>query len=205
MYYTFIERVPQAINFKRRDYQMDQNKNLTTRRKSLCMAVATALPVWLGGNAYAACTGSIASSNSAAITVLCNGTGTAGNLNVTDNTTYSDATTTSTAGSNILLQFDGQGRTLTNTGAIINGRIITGTSGARGRTAILLGAATQNAAAFGATAPTSGAITINTPNATAAWVGQTVVVGRYDPVEGDMFNGNVRIITEVAPENWTVF
>ncbi len=174
---------------------MSQNKKTALQHKALYIAVATALA---SSNAYAACSGSIASPNSAAITVLCNGTGTAGNLNVTDSTSFNDSTTTATAGNNTLLQFDGQGRTLTNTGSIINDRVITGTSGARGRTAILMGAATQNAAVFGATAPISGATSINTPNATAAWVGQTVVVGRYDPVEGDMFNGNVRIITAVS-------
>lgn len=158
--------------------------------------IAAMLLLITEGNAYAACNGSIASPVSAAITIQCNGNGTAGDLN--NATALVDGTTTATAGNNTLLQFDGQGRTLDNSGSIINNRVITGTAGARGRTAILMGANTQNAALFGTTAPAANASTLNTPNATAAWIGQTIIVGRFDSVEGDMFNGNVRIITGVS-------
>lgn len=116
-------------------------------RHQLRLAVLATLPfmVMTTFNAHAACSGSIATPVSATITEQCSGQGVTGNVNNTNATTRVDNTTTSTAGNNVLLQFDGHGRTLDNTGSIINNRVITGTAGARGRTAVLMGAATVNA------------------------------------------------------------
>lgn len=196
--------------------QMQNRGVLNLRRKQSYVAVLTALPIMLAlqsTNANAACSGSIASPVSAAITVQCNGIDTAGNLNNNSATAYNDTTTTATAGNNTLIQFDGQGRTLTNTGNIINDRIITGTTGARGRTAVLMGAATLNAGAgtvfstsgAGANLPNTGATTITLNAApTAAYVGQTVVFGRYNAAEGDFAAGVDRIITAVDVVNRTI-
>ena len=167
------------------------------------LAVLAALPMLAltSLNASAACTGSIASPVSAAITVQCNGVGTDGNITNASSTTYNDTTSTSTAGNNTLIQFDGQGRTLTNTGNIINNREITGTTGARGRTAVLMGAATLNAGSgtvFTTNLPTTGVTTVTLNAApTTAYVGQTVVFGRYNAAEGDFAAGMTRIITAV--------
>ena len=167
------------------------------------LAVLAALPMLALAslNASAACTGSIASPVSSAITVQCNGVGTDGNITNSSSTTYNDTTSTSTAGNNTLIQFDGQGRTLTNTGNIINNREITGTTGAHGRTAVLMGAATLNAGSgtvFTTNLPTTGVTTVTLNAApTTAYVGQTVVFGRYNAAEGDFAAGITRIITAV--------
>lgn len=95
---------------------------------------------------------------------------------------------------------DGQGRTLTNSGSIINNEVInTGlsTAGNRNRVAALMGNPTANNAAF-TISPAGGQTNINIPNATAAYVGQTVIVGRYDSIEGDLFAGDVRTITAIV-------
>ena len=102
----------------------------------------------------------------------------------------------------MLLQFDGQGRTLNNTGDIINNRVITGTTGTRGRTAILMGSATLNAGSgtlfTTTTTPTTGATTVKLNAApTTAYVGQTMVFGRYNAGEGDFSLGEQRVITAV--------
>ncbi|MDI1361170.1 autotransporter outer membrane beta-barrel domain-containing protein [Methylotenera sp.] len=168
------------------------------------LAVLAALPMLALAslNASAACTGSIASPVSAAIAVQCTGVGTEGNITNASTTAYKDTTSTSTAGNNTLIQFDGQGRTLTNTGDIINNRVITGTTGARGRTAVLMGAATLNAGpgtVFTSNLPTTGVSTVTLNAApTAAYVGQTVVFGRYNAAENDFAAGVTRIITGVS-------
>ena len=154
----------------------------------------------LNTTAQANCTGAIASPASAAVTVLCTGTGTSGNL--TNSAPLTDTTSTATAGNNTLIQFDGQGRTLNNTSDIINNRTITGITGAHGRTAILIGAATLNAGTgtvfTPATAPTAGATTVTLNAApTTAYIGQTVVFGRYNAAEGDFSLGEQRVITAV--------
>lgn len=163
-------------------------------------------------NANAACDGTIASPATAAgtatsISVRCNGTGTTGNLTngagtmLIDSTTVAGTSTAPVVGNNVLLQFDGQGRTLNNTGDIINNRVITGTTGTRGRTAVFMGAATLNAGAgtvFAANLPATGVTTVTLNAApTAAYVGQTVVFGRYNAAEGDFAAGVTRIITAV--------
>ncbi|MDP1659565.1 MAG: hypothetical protein Q8L73_09490 [Methylotenera sp.] len=201
---------------------MSSNNSKTSHTRinhQLHLAVLAALPMLALAsiNASAACDGSIASPTTAAgtaisISVRCNGTGTTGNLTNGVGTTLVDSTSvagTSTApvvGSNVLLQFDGQGRTLNNTGDIINNRVITGTTGTRARTAVLMGAATLNAGAgtvFATTGPETNlpvtGVTTVTLNAapTAAYVGQTVVFGRYNAAEGDFAAGVTRIITAV--------
>jgi len=185
------------------------SKKIKLRRKAIYVAVASVLPTLLmGGHAFADCAGSVASPGSAAITVLCNNSGvtTSGNLTNTDNTTYVNSGTTVTAGNNTLIQFDGQGRTLNNSGSIINDLVITGTAGARGRTAVFMGNATLNAGSgtvFTTNAPTAGVTTVTLNAApTAAYVGQTIVFGRYD---GDDFSlGERRVITAVDIVNKTV-
>lgn len=176
------------------------------------IAVLAALPLLALStmSANAACNGSTASPATAvglatSISVLCNGTGSSGNLTNGSGTSFTDTTTvagTSTApvvGNNVLLQFDGHGRTLNNTGDIINNRVITGQTGTRGRTAILMGGATLNAGTgtiFTTNLPVSGTTTVTLNAApTDSYIGQTIVFGRYD---GDDFaNGVTRIITEV--------
>jgi len=189
--------------------QQKQAQQLIFRRKAISLAVASVLPAFLlGGNAFADCAGSVASPNSAAITVLCNNSGvsTNGNLTNTSSTAYVNSGTTTTAGNNTLLQFDGQGRTLNNSGNIINNLVITGTAGARGRTAVLMGNATLNAGAgtvFTTNLPIAGVTTVTLNAApTTAYVGQTIVFGRYD---GDDFSlGEKRVITAVDVANKTV-
>jgi outer membrane autotransporter protein len=186
-----------------------QNRKIILRRKNIYIAVASVLPALLiSGHAFADCAGSVASPGSAAITVLCNnsGTSTSGNLTNTDTTTYVNSGATATAGNNTLLQFDGQGRTLENSGSIINNLVITGAAGARGRTAVFMGNATLNAGSgtvFTNNAPTAGVTTVTLNAApTAAYVGQTIVFGRYD---GDDFSlGERRVITAVDIVNKTV-
>ena len=87
-------------------------------------SIAFALSLSVSHTAMAACNGSVASPNSAAVTVLCNGVGADGAG--TPDAPYVvppdliDSTTTSTAGNSTLLQFDGHGRVLENSGSIIN-------------------------------------------------------------------------------------
>jgi outer membrane autotransporter protein len=164
------------------------------------LAVLSALNL-ITAQAHAACTGSIANPTSAAITVLC--TGASADLSNGAGTALVDTTTTSTAGNNTLIQMNGEGRTLNNTGDIINNRVITGTTGARGRTAILIGAATLNAS--GSTlftapnTPSAGATTVTlNAAAPAAYVGQTLVFGRFDAAQGDFPAGEARVITAVS-------
>ena len=163
-------------------------------------------------NASAACTGSVASPSTAnSISVLCNGadpTPGAGVGNLINTTTLTDGTTQTANGNNTLLQFDGEGRTLTNSGTISNNRTINVATGTgRGRTAVLMGAATLNAGSgtlFSAT-PVAGVTTVilnATP--TAAYVGQTVVFGRYSADQGDFPAGESRVITAVDTVNKTV-
>ncbi|MDI1298690.1 autotransporter outer membrane beta-barrel domain-containing protein [Methylotenera sp.] len=203
-----------------------QNSNTRINQK-IHLAVLAALPMLALAslNASAACTGSIATPATAAgaatsISVLCNGTGSSGNLTngagttLVDNTTVAGTSTAPVVGNNVLLQFDGHGRTLNNTGDIINNRVITGTTGSRGRTAVLMGGATLNASEpdpskndpgtlLTTNLPATGATTVTLNAApTTAYVGQTIVVGRYD---GDDFaNGTTRIITAVDVVNKTV-
>lgn len=171
------------------------------------LAVTTALTV-LSNQAQAACTGNLASpavaGTAATVTTQCSGAA-GSNITNADVTTYVDSTTKTNVGGNTLIQMDGQGRTITNSGSIINNEVIntgTSTTGNRNRVAVLMGNPTANNAAF-TTSPTGGQTNINIPNATAAFVGQTVIVGRYDSIEGDLFAGDVRTITAVVSGSGT--
>lgn len=145
-----------------------------------------------------------------------------------DSTTFSNTSNTITGtsrtadGGNTLIQFNGHGNSLVNTGDIVNERVMTsnGLSGVA-RTAILMGASTVNASGTStgtgwqttasgtiftttasgqtaATLPSAGAtsVTVNT-TPSASWVGQTIAIGRYNSPEGDFTNGNTRVITAV--------
>lgn len=178
------------------------SRNSLTNHK-LHLAVLAALPLmaFTALNASAACSGDLISPTSAAITTLCTGTGTTGNL--TNTASIVDTIITTTAGNNALLQFDGEGRTLNNTGDIINNRVINGTSGARGRTAVLMGAATLNAGTgtlfTTPNTPVTGATTVTlNAAAPAIYVGQTLVFGRYEAGQGDFPAGEARVITAVS-------
>lgn len=171
------------------------------------LAVTTALTV-LSNQAQAACTGNLASpavaGTTATVTTQCSGVA-GSNITNADVTTYVDSTTKTNVGGNTLIQMDGQGRTITNSGSIINNEVIntgTSTTGNRNRVAVLMGNPTANNAAF-TTSPTGGQTNINIPNATTAFVGQTVIVGRYDSIEGDLFAGDVRTITAVVSGSGT--
>ena len=209
-------------------------KNTYNLKLSLLnLAVVSAMPFAVVSNVYAACTGAIPSNNSiivqatSAITVECAGIGAEGNISNSSTILYHDSSDQNAAGSNTLIQFDGHGRTLTNSGDIINDRTFASsvTAGAVNRTAILMGAPTVNASGTStgtawqttasgtifttlggaATLPSADATTIKvntTPS--ASWVGQTIAVGRYDSVQGDFTNGNTRVITAVDTVNKTV-
>lgn len=193
-------------------------EQLIVRRKAVHLAVAAALPLLMVGNAYAACSGTIVSPSTAnSISVLCNGADTVANGvtthvgNYTNAANLADATTQTVNGSNTLIQFDGQGRTLDNAGSIVNNRIINATTGTgRGRTAVLMGNSTLNPTAgtlfttSGATAtlPAVGAtsVTLNAA-APAAYLGQTLVFGRYNADQGDFPAGVTRVITAIDATN----
>lgn len=182
-------------------------------KKPIATLVAIALPVMMHTQpAEADCSGTIASPNSTSVSVLCNNSGasTNGNLTVTNATTYVDTTnagTTSyaTGGAKTLVQFDGQGRSLTvQQGAqLSNFRNVAGN-----RIAVFMGQPTVNggAATTFSTAPTSGS-TVVTISATpsSAWVGQSLVVGRFNPADGgDFIPGTAYVITAVDTTNKTV-
>ncbi len=191
----------------------------TTRRiaaVSASASLAVLLSTTVSHQAIAACTGSVASPNSATVTILCNGVG-AGGAGTADNpvvvtpgTSIIDNTTTSTAGNNTLLQFDGHGRMLENSGSIINDRVITGTAGARGRTGITMGASTVNAGTgtsyltpvYDAGTNTT-TITISGA-ASSAYVGQSIVFGRYDAADADFFPASAYVITAVSGNTVTI-
>jgi len=184
---------------------MKQANPFQPRRNLVRAAVMAALPFMLaGGRAYADCAGSVAAPNSNAVSVLCNNSGasTNGNLTVSDSTTYVDTTnagsTSYVAGGNkILVQFDGHGRTLTvDEGAqLSNFRNVAGS-----RTAVTMGASTQDASANTtfAVEPDVGTSTVtltNTPGST--WVGQSLIFGRFDEAGGDFIPGQSYVITAV--------
>ncbi len=190
----------------------------------LHLAVLAALPLMALASldVSAACTGTIASPSTAnSISVLCNGADTTsagvvthvGNLTNASTTNYVDTTTQTANGSTTVIQFDGEGRTLTNSGVISNNRTVNFATGTgRGRTAVLMGAATLNAgsgtlfATTGTvTVPVTGVTTVTLNAApTAAYVGQTVVFGRYNADQGDFPAGESRVITSVDIANKTV-
>lgn len=192
---------------------MNQGNRFNLGRKAVSLAVISALQsIVLANSAQAACVGSAASPQNTNITVECSGTGTTGNVSNNNATTYVDTSTvtaltsSATNFSNTLLQFDGQGRTLDNTGTISNNRVINAsTTTARNRVAVLMGAATINAGtgttftgSNAANSPTAGAATIKLNAAPAVGVnlvGQTIVIGRYNAAEGDFANGEQRLIT----------
>ena len=189
-------------------HQLIKNKKRNTASKqcfkhtALTLAVLGVMPL-LSYQVQAACTGTLAApvvgGMAATITTQCSGAA-GSNITNTDATTYVDNATKTNVGGNTLIQLDGQGRMLINSGSIINNEVInTGTSAAgnRNRVAVLIGAATANNAAF-TTTPSGGQTNINVPNATAAFVGQTVIIGRFDSIEGDLFAGDTRTITAIV-------
>lgn len=182
--------------------------------RPLTVALAAALPALFAQHlSFAACNGTVSTPNSASITILCNNAGatTVGNVTASDSTTYVDATNagsvpgTPVTTANILLQFDGHGRTLTvgSDGTVANYRNV-----AAARTAVTLGASTINAAATTVftSAPAAGATTVaisGTPS--TAWVGQSLVVGRWLQSDGgDFAPGTSYVIDAVDVANKTV-
>lgn len=191
---------------------MKRADSVPVRRHLIRAAIAAAIPFSLAaGNAYAACQGSVAAPFSNAVSILCNNDGgnTNGNLTVADPTTFADTTnagsTNYVAGGNkILVQFDGQGRELTvdEGGLLANYRNVAGA-----RTAVTMGASTQNASATTtfASEPAIGTSTVTLSNTPAAtWVGQSLIFGRYDAADGDFFPGQSYVITAVNPAAKTV-
>lgn len=194
---------------------MNQGNRIIWSRKAVSLAVISALQsIVMANNAQAACAGSVASPLTTNITLECSGTGTSGNVNNSSAAIYKDTSTVTTLTSpatnfsNTLLQLDGQGRTLDNSGIISNNRVInqtTPTTAARNRVAVLMGAATINAGAGtaftgsnAANAPTTGVTTVKLNAAPAAGVnlvGQTIVLGRYNAAEGDFANIEQRLVT----------
>ena len=177
--------------------------NLVVRQRTVAAIVAPLallLSMSASHQAMAACAGSVASPNSTNITVLCNGVGATGagtadtpfivppNL-IDNNSTVLMGTTNN---NNVLLQFDGQGRTLDNSGSIINNHVYTGGTGTRNRTAVVMGQSTINAGAttqFNSVTPGATTTTVALgPTFTAAQVaalaGQSLVFGTFD---GDDF------------------
>lgn len=197
------------------------SSNHVLRRPAAQLMLASlgaALSMGVSQQALAACAGTAAAPNTDAATVICNDqpAGTNGNLTVTpaDLDKYKDTSTTTNTGSNITIQFDGHGRLLTNTGTISNERIINGTTNSgKNHTAVIMGAgvnATSNAnnTGFSTTTPPAVGNTVLSLGSNAAvanaWVGQTIVVGRYDSADSDFFPGTTYTITAVDTVNKTV-
>lgn len=196
--------------------------------KGTLIIPATAV-LWLSTShaAIAACNGTVNPLNQATtgITIECgvaigSSPASEGNLTIApgDTTTYKDTAvvgaggtapapynTSTYATSNTTVQFDGHGRVLTvGEGAVLsNERVINGTSGGRGRTAVVMGAATQNESASTtfATAPAAGntILQLNSITPSASWVGQSITIGRYDAAQGDFYPGQSILITAVNP------
>ena len=168
--------------------------------RPLTAALAAALPaLFLPHLALAACNGTVAAPNSASITLLCNNAGTGGaetaNVTANDHSTYVDATNAGTVPgtpvttANILMQFDGHGRTLAVTAG---GEVGNYKNVAAARTAVAMGASTVNPSAsttFSGTAlPTANSTTVTLNSApNAAWVGQSLVIGRWLANDGGDF------------------
>lgn len=186
--------------------------------RPLTIALATALPsLFLPHLSFAACNGTLASPYFSGISILCNNAGTGGattaNVTANDRTTYVDATNAGTVpGSpvttaNILLQFDGHGRTLTvgSGGEVSNYRNV-----GAARTAVTMGASTVNAAAsttfLTGTQPATGNLTVSlTGTPASSWVGQSLVFGRWSPNDGgDFIPGNAYIISAIDATAKTV-
>jgi outer membrane autotransporter protein len=203
----FISLIIILLETRVKKTQLNLASQNNLNHKLSYLAVTVALTI-LSTHAQAACLGTLASPTvgGAAATVTTQCSGAAGsNITNADAITYVDNSTKTNVGGNTLIQMDGQGRTITNSGSIINNQVIntgTSTSGNRNRVAVLMGNPTANNAAF-TTSPTGSETNINIPNATAAYVGQTVIVGRYDSVEGDLFAGDVRTITAVVSGSGT--
>lgn len=177
--------------------------------------LAFSLSLSVSHPAMAACTGSInpAGQATSSASVLCNGAD--GNVTNSDSSTYKDTQSVtlsgSTAGSNTVIQFDGHGRVLTNSGSIVNDRVITGGTGARARTAVTMGASTQNAGngttytapVYDSVANTT-KVTLSGTTVTNAYVGQSVVFGRYDAADADFSPATAYVITGVSGNTITI-
>ncbi len=181
--------------------------------RPLTVALAAALPaLFVHHVSFAVCAGTF-STTSSSPSILCNNTGgSTANVTASDSTTYVDATSagsTTYAGTtaNILMQFDGHGRTLTvDSGATVaNYRNV-----ANARTAVTMGASTINASAsttfLSTSLPTAGAVTVSLTAAPAAtWVGQSLVVGRWLLSDGgDFAPATAYVIGSVDVANKTV-
>ncbi len=182
--------------------------------RPLTLALSAALPALFAQHlSHAACNGTVSTPNSASTSILCNNAGatTSGNVTASDQTTYVDATNagivpgTPVTTANILMQFDGHGRTLSvgSGGTVANYRNV-----AAARTAVTMGASTVNAAAstvFTA-APADGATTVAISGTPAtSWVGQSIVIGRWLQSDGgDFAPGTSYVIDAVDVANKTV-
>ncbi len=172
------------------------------RRPALSLALAAALPGLFGSTlAYADCTGSVSAPQSNTLSILCNnsGAGAAGaQVVASDGSTYVDARTDRVTANHILLQFDGHGRSLTvnEAGVVANYRNVAGS-----RTAVTMGAPTQNASAsttFGSSPSAGASQLVTTATPSASWVGQSIVLGRWSPADGgDFLTGESYVITAV--------
>ncbi len=172
--------------------------NFTVRRKPVMLAVASTIPMMLAASGvYAGCSGSVASPYSTAVTEFC--TGSDGNLinsgQITSNLSISNS-------NNALIQFEGLGKTLTNSGTLDNSSTLAaGATANRTRYGVFMGTATVgNTSLTGtspgsASAPAVGATTLNIgAGKPATVVGQTVTFGRLDSAAGDFFAGDKKTI-----------
>lgn len=167
------------------------------RRKAIHLAVLSVLPA-LSTMVYAGCSGSLESPYNASSSVFCTGAGgsdgsasNSGNLNATSGVKDSN---------NAIYQFEGLGKTITNSGTISNNTVLnTGATANRTKYAVLMGTATQTNASFGSV-PAAGATTVTiAKGGPATYVGQRITVGRYDAGPGDFFPGETRTITAYDP------
>lgn len=170
-------------------------QQIQCRRKAIHFAVMASL--MSAGSAFAACSGSVASPYSTSATLFC--TGSDGNL--TNNANISSTLSISNS-NNALIQFEGLGKTLTNTGTIDNSSTLAaGATANRTRYGVFMGTATVADTSFGGATPGSGAVpavgattvTIKTGLPSTA-VGQTITFGRLDSSGGDFFAGETRTI-----------
>jgi outer membrane autotransporter protein len=192
----------------RRDELKSRKKSRTLHRKTICVAVTAALPALItAGNAHADCSGSVASPFSNSATIFCTGA----NSNVNNATTANSNSltitpaTNGTNATNSLYEFQGLGKTLTNSGTISNGlQLIQNTSGTTQptltRIGVLMGSSTINDTTFSGAAPAAGTTTvIIKTGGPATYVGQTITFGRLDAAAGDFFAGEQRTIIAYDP------
>ena len=182
------------------------SKTKKVANPKLHLAVLAALPLMAMAslNVSAGCTGSTSIPYSASITEFC--TGSDGSLT---NSSSITSTLSVTNSNNALIQFEGLGKTLTNTGTIANNSILaTGVTANKTRYGVFMGTATQADASLVGTSPGVGSapalgattVTIATglgsgTGASSSLVGQTITFGRLDSSAGDFFTGVTKTIT----------